>query len=428
MKVLIITYYWPPAGGSGVQRWLKFVKYLRDFGIEPIVYTVDNPDYAINDESLFEEIPKELKVLKQKIWEPNNLLGKGKRTSSGFLNPRPTFFGQITHYIRANYFIPDARKYWIKPSVAYLKSYLEKSDIDVIITTGPPHSLHLIGLELKKTLAIKWIADFRDPWTEIDYFHQLPLTKKSLSRHKEMEKEVLQKADALLAIGNTMRSKMKAFNRNIYVITNGFDGVVSEDSSALDKKFTITHIGMMNADRNPIQLWKVLKDLIANDSGFKENLELKLVGKIAPVILKDICFYGLEKYATVIDYLPHNEVEYVQKTSQVLLLVVNNVPNAKGVITGKIFEYLQAKRPILAIGPVDGDLAEIISQTKSGKIIDFDNNLDLKSTVLDYYTDYKKGKLEIQSQNIDQFHRKELTKKLADTLHQTLNFSSVDPV
>ena len=416
MKVLIITYYWPPAGGSGVQRWLKFVKYLRDFGIEPIVYTVDNPVYAIKDKSLIEEIPENLEILKQKIWEPNNLVGNRKKTSAGFLNPRPTFFGQIAHYIRANYFIPDARKYWIKPSVAYLKTYLKNSDIDIIITTGPPHSLHLIGLELKKTIPIKWIADFRDPWTEIDYFHQLPLTKKSLAKHYEMEKDVIQNADSVLVVGNTMRSKMETLNKNIHVITNGFDGEPSDLKIAPDKKFTLTHIGMMNADRNPILLWKVLKDIMAADPDFKANFQLKLVGKIDPVILKDIQYYQLEKNVSIVDYLPHKEVLQVQKSSQVLLLVVNNVPSAKGVITGKIFEYLQAKRPILAIGPKDGDLAKIIELTNSGEIVDFDDMIRFKSVIMDFFNRYKKGDLKISSKNIKQYHRRNLTEQLSQVI------------
>ena len=416
MKVLIITYYWPPAGGSGVQRWLKFVKYLRDFGIEPIVYTVDNPVYAIKDKSLIEEIPENLEILKQKIWEPNNLVGNRKKTSAGFLNPRPTFFGQIAHYIRANYFIPDARKYWIKPSVAYLKTYLKNSDTDIIITTGPPHSLHLIGLELKKTIPIKWIADFRDPWTEIDYFHQLPLTKKSLAKHYEMEKDVIQNADSVLVVGNTMRSKMETLNKNIHVITNGFDGELSDLQIAPDKKFTLTHIGMMNADRNPILLWKVLKDIMAADPDFKANFQLKLVGKIDPVILKDIQYYQLEKNVSIVDYLPHKEVLQVQKSSQVLLLVVNNVPSAKGVITGKIFEYLQAKRPILAIGPKDGDLAKIIELTNSGEIVDFDDMIRFKSVIMDFFNRYKKGDLKISSKNIKQYHRRNLTEQLSQVI------------
>ncbi len=195
-KVLIITYYWPPAGGSGVQRWLKFVKYFRDFGIEPIVYTVENAKYPIIDNTLEKDIPENVEILKQPIWEPNNLFsvfGKKKSESAGFLNQNPSFFGKVLQYIRANYFIPDARKFWVIPSVTYLKKYLSEYKVDVVITTGPPHSTHLIGLRLKELTGIKWIADFRDPWTEIDYFHQLPLTKKSIRKHQALEENVLKK-------------------------------------------------------------------------------------------------------------------------------------------------------------------------------------------------------------------------------------------
>lgn len=243
MKALIITYYWPPAGGSGVQRWLKFVKYLHNFDVESIVYTVQNPKYALMDKTLEKEIPKDITILKHPIWEPNDLLSvfksKQQKTSAGFLNPNPSFFEKKLQYIRANYFIPDARKFWVKPSVKYLTEYLKSNKIDIVITTGPPHSLHLIGMELKNRFPIKWISDFRDPWTDIDYFHQLPLTEKSKQKHKALEKKVLKESDAVLVIGNTMKEKFKQYNNDIHVITNGFDGDVHEEKVTLDKEFII---------------------------------------------------------------------------------------------------------------------------------------------------------------------------------------------
>jgi len=416
MKVLVITYYWPPAGGSGVQRWLKFVKYLQDFGIKPVVYTVDKPNYALLDETLYSEVPQNIEILKQRIWEPNNLLGKKKQVSAGFLDANPSFFGKILHYIRANYFIPDSRKYWIKPSVKFLTKYLEKCEIDVIITTGPPHSLHLIGLELQKNIPIKWIADFRDPWTEIDYFHQLPLTKKSMLKHEKFEQNVLNNADAVLVVGKTMKEKFKSFSNNIHIITNGFDDEDFSIRGALDKWFTFTHVGMMNADRNPKILWKVLADLIKSNPDFKEDLQINLIGKVAPEVLKDIKTYGLDENVQLTDYLSHVEVLRHQSSARVLLLVTNNVPSAKGIITGKIFEYLKSKRPILAIAPKDGDLAEIIEKSNSGEVIGFDDEENLKKSVLNLYSKYKKGKLYIDSKNIDQYHRKNLTKQLAEVI------------
>lgn len=419
MKVLIITYYWPPAGGSGVQRWLKFVKYFRDFGIEPVVYTVENPNYPIIDESLQNDIPKGVEVLKQPIWEPNSLLsifGKKKTESAGFLNPNPSFFGKIVQYIRANYFIPDARKFWVKPSVKFLKKYLVENKIDAVITTGPPHSMHLIGLQLKKQLDIKWIADFRDPWTEIDYFHQLPLSRKAIKKHHFLEQEVLKNTDKVLVVGNTMKEKYSKYSANIEVVTNGFDGEVSNFEAKLDAKFTFTHIGLMNADRNPKMLWKVLAEIISENNQFKSDFELHLIGKVDVTVVNDISKYKLENNVHLIKYIEHNQVVEFQKKSQVLLLLLNDVPSSKGIITGKIFEYLMAKRPILAIAPTNGDLAEIVNKTNSGTVVDFKNSVLLKKTIVDLYSKYKEGSLKVDSKNVEQFHRKELTKKVSEII------------
>jgi len=417
LKVLIITYYWPPAGGSGVQRWLKFVKYLRDFDVEPVVYTVDNPEYALTDETLQNEIPENIEILKQSILEPNNLLSKlkskQKDTSVGFLNPNPSFIEKKLHYIRANYFIPDSRKYWIKPSIKYLSNYLKNNNIDLIITTGPPHSIHLIGLGLQKKNSIKWIADFRDPWTDIDYFHQLPLTKNSLEKHELLERKVLKNADSVLVVGKTMKENFKKFNKKIHVLTNGFDSNLINENFELDKKFTFTHIGLMNADRNPIVLWKVLAKMAIKNIEFASDLQVKLIGKSALEIHTSIKEYGLENIVQFIGYLPHQKVIDHQRSSQVLLLVANNVPSAKGIITGKVFEYLQAKRPILAFAPEDGDLAEIIENTNSGIVIDFNDEEKLKKVMVDLYEKFKQDKLTVNSKSIDQYHRKNLTGKLA---------------
>ena len=417
MKVLIITYYWPPAGGSGVQRWLKFVKYLRDFDIEPVVYTVDDPEYALIDDTLENEIPEGIEIHKHAILEPNSILSKLKskqqETSAGFLDSQPSFIEKKIRYIRANYFIPDSRKYWVKPSVKYLSNYLQNNDIDLIISTGPPHSLHLIGLELQKRNSVKWIADFRDPWTDIDYFHQLPLTKASLEKHKSLEKKVLQSADTVLVVGKTMKENYKKFTENIHVLTNGYDSVLTENNIELDSKFSITHLGLMNADRNPIVFWKVLSEMVQINQDFASDLQVKLIGKSATEVHSSIKEFELENFVQFIGYLPHQKVMDHQRSSQVLLLVANNVPSAKGIITGKIFEYLQAKRPILAIAPEDGDLAEIIENTKSGLTVNFNDENKLKNEIAGLYQKFKEKKLIINSKDIDQYHRKNLTKELA---------------
>ena len=419
-KALIITYYWPPVGGSGVQRWLKFVKYLRDFDIEPIIYTVKNPSYPILDDSLLSEIPEGIEILKQKIFEPNSLLSifgsKSKNESAGFLDPNPSFLGKIMQFIRANYFIPDARKYWIKPSVRFLSNYIEKNAVDVVITSGPPHSLQLIGLQLKKQKGVKWISDFRDPWTEIDYFHQLPLTKKATKKHHILEEEVIRKSDMILVVGDTMKKNFLKYSDSIEVITNGFDTNEKTSIHVLDNKFSITHVGLMNDDRNPNVLWQALKELCDSNTDFNNNLKIRLIGKVANSIVQNLSMFEASTIE-LIPYLKHEEVSKYQSTSQVLLLCINNVPSAKGIITGKIFEYLQSKRPILAIGPENGDASVILKNTNAGCIFDFNEKEKLKAYILSLYKQYKVSSLVVESKNIEQYHRRNLTEKLANVIN-----------
>ena len=423
-KVLIITYYWPPAGGSGVQRWLKFSKYLRDFEIEPVIYTIDNPSYPILDKSSESEIPKDLEILKQAIFEPNSMLSffgrNNKKESAGFLNPNPTFLGKIVQYIRANYFIPDARKFWIQPSVNFLSNYLEKNHIDAIITTGPPHSMHIIGLELKKKLGIKWISDFRDPWTEIDYFQQLPLTKKAIKKHQDLEQVVLRKSDMVIVVGETMKDKFLKYTKKIEVLTNGFDTIETSLTQELDEKFSITHVGLMNSDRNPTILWEVLNEISNTNLNFKNDLRIKLIGKLDDAVIQDLKVFDHNTIETI-PYLDHKDISKYQASSQILLLSINEVPSAKGIITGKIFEYLQAKRPILSIGPEDGDAAMILKNTNAGTIVGFKNKTALKATILNLYKDYKEGVLFVKSINIEQYHRKNITSQLAEVIKKVVS-------
>ncbi|MFV0248704.1 MAG: glycosyltransferase [Tenacibaculum sp.] len=426
MKVLIISYYWPPAGGPGVQRWLKFVKYLRNYSIEPVVFIPQNPSYTVSDYSLKDEIPQGIELVKCKIIEPNSLLKKYKKKDSqksiGFLNSNPSVLERLLMYIRANYFIPDARMLWIKPAVRTLKKYLSENKIDLVISTGPPYSLHLIGLRLKQQLGLKWVADFRDPWTSVDYFHLLPLTKKSLNKHYLLEEKVLKTADGVIVVSEHAKKKYKANTKLIKVITNGFD----EDKTSvlervkIDKKFSLTHIGMMNSERNPKNLWQALSELCFENKGFAQDLLLRFVGKIDCNIseeLKKSNILHIEK----IPYVPHMLARQYQKKSALLLVVVNNYPNAKEMIPGKTFEYLQAKRPIIGIGPNDGDLAEILNRSKAGKVFNYSDKNNLKQYILNLYKQYKNGNLGNLTNNIEKYHRKNLTQQLAVFIRQLIS-------
>lgn len=404
-----------------MQRWLKFVKYLPSFDVTPVVYTVKNPDYAIKDESLIAEVPNDIQVIRESIWEPNAILSrfnpKEKQKSAGFIDPDPSFFGRQLQYIRANFFIPDARKFWIKPSVKKLTPFVLENKIDVVITTGPPHSLHLIGAEIKNRTGVKWLADFRDPWTNIDYFHSLPLTQKAKERHYKLETMVLKQADAVTVVGNSMKKEFGDRNDHVYVLTNGFDEMQKTEAVLLDKKFSICHIGMMNADRNPKVLWQALKELTEASADFKKDLVVKLIGKCDREVYQSVSDFGLTDYVSFVAYVPHKDVLRFQRSAQVLLLAVNNVPSAKSLITGKIFEYLQSQRPVIGIGPVDGDLADILNETEAGQMVDFEDVYSLKELIKSHYSLYKSGKLKGETKNIDRYHRKHLSGELAEILN-----------
>ena len=413
MKVLIITYYWPPAGGSGVQRWLKFVKYLQGFNIQPIVYTISNPRYPTIDDSLLNEIPENIEVLKHPIWEPTDLLfwKRELQQEGGISNASKNSF---LSFIRGNFFIPDPKLFWIKPSVKYLQSYLNKNDVDVIISTGPPHSMHLIAEKLHQKNDVKWLADFRDPWSDIYYnkdFKELSFVK---NRNKKLEKSVLKKADCVLTVSNALKKEFSKYANRVEVVTNGFDDDFLEPSKVLlDEKFTISYIGLLPKQSNPENLFRVLQVLCSQHKDFEKDLQLNFIGDISDVVKTAVCNNKLKENTRFIDYVDHTKaIEYQQK-AQVLLLLIPNVKKCKGILTGKLFEYLSAKRPILAIGPEDGDLADVIEDTNAGVIVDFDNDDKLSSEILKLYDQYKKGNLEVNSKNTNKYHRKELTKKVA---------------
>ena len=311
-KILIITYYWPPAGGPGVQRWLKFVKYLPDFGIQPIVYIPENPTYPIIDEGLLSEVSDKAIIIKRKIMEPYQWASffsstKTKKISSGIIpsQRKQSFLVKSMLWIRGNVFIPDARVLWVEPSVNYLEKYIQENHIDTIITSGPPHSLHLIGLELKQRLNLTWVADFRDPWTTIGYHKALKLSAFAARKHKELEHNVLNTADQILVTSKTTKTEFQALtSKPIEVITNGFD-VEQIDKQILDEKFSLAHIGSFLSERNPTILWQSLADLIEENASFATHFQLKLIGAVSQEVLDTIEEFQLSKYIANLGYVSH---------------------------------------------------------------------------------------------------------------------------
>lgn len=417
-KVLVITYYWPPAGGPGVQRWLKFVKYLPEFNITPIVYVPQNPHYPIEDSGLVNEVPEDTTILKLPIKEPYkwaSLLSrkKTKTISSGIIQEKqPSFVERALLWIRGNLFIPDARKFWVRPSIEFLSKVISKEKIDTIITTGPPHSLHLIGLGLKTQHSIQWIADFRDPWTSIGYHKKLRLTKSSQKKHQQMEKEVLVSADKIVVTSETTCKEFELLtDKPIKVITNGFDDVLP--AAELDSNFTISHMGSLLTGRNPRALWNVLKEMVHENESFRKSLKIQLAGVVGQEVLDSIKEFGLEDYMVQSGYLSHADVLKMQQKSQVLLLLEIDSEETKGIIPGKLFEYLNARRPILAIGPEGWEAGQMVEATKAGASFAQKGTTGIKKVLLAWFEAYQKEALQSNAVGVEQYHRKRLTGTLA---------------
>jgi glycosyltransferase involved in cell wall biosynthesis len=424
-KLLIITYYWPPAGGPGVQRWLKFVKYLPDFDVQPIVYVPENPTYPIVDSNLVSEVSDKAIILKTPIFEPYQLASflsknKTKKISSGIIpnQKKQSFLEKLMLWVRGNLFIPDARVFWVKPSVAYLEKYIRENEIDTIITSGPPHSLHLIGLELKQKMNLKWLADFRDPWTTIGYHKSLRLSQYAAKKHKRLESQVLNSADTIIVTSKTTKAEFQALTtKPIEVITNGFD-VEKVDKQTLDTKFSLAHIGSFLSERNPKILWESLVELCAEIPDFKSHLEIKLIGAISQEVLETIEHFGLNSFLNNLGYVSHAEAVAHQRKSQVLLLIEINSEETKSILPGKLFEYMVSERPIVAIGPKDSDFAEIITNTNTGVFFEYSEKTKLKQTIHEYYNQFLEAKLQSHAVGLQQYSRKKLTQQLVELLRQ----------
>ncbi|NIF04493.1 glycosyltransferase family 4 protein [Chryseobacterium sp. Tr-659] len=429
-KILIITYYWPPAGGPGVQRWLKFAKYLPDFGWKPIIYTPENPSYPLLDESLMKDVPENIEIVRTKIWEPYQLAEKLNKSNKKFkagqfdVGKNQSWKSRLSIWVRGNFFIPDARVFWAKPSIQFLEKYLKENKIDTIVTSGPPHSLHLIGLGLKDKLPdLKWIADFRDPWTEISYYKHLKLTKSSDKKHRQLESAVFKTADITLATSYTDAENFRKAGANAVCITNGFDETDAGEKTAIQKdelthkgQFTLSYIGVLEQLRNPENLWKVLDELVKENKEFSKHFSLKFVGRIDDKILQLIENSSLKNHILNLGYLSHGRAVEEMQNSQ--LLLITNFPNesSKGIIPGKIFEYLASGKQILSFGPDEADVAKILTETQAGKHFSYDETQAVKGFILEKFNLWKSDSLVENTQHIEQFSRRNLTRQLTEIL------------
>ena len=433
-RVLIITYYWPPSGGSGVQRWLKMSKYLPEYGWQPVIYTTENAEYPIIDHSLEKDVAPNIEVIRRPITEPYSAykkflgINKDETVKMGFIQEKEknkSWKSDLSLWVRGNFFIPDARCGWVKPSVRFLKEYLNEHPVDAIISTGPPHSMHLIAMKLKEALGLPWIADFRDPWTEIDYYNDLHLTAWADRKHHRLEQEVLTKADKVVTVApDGARRLGRLGNRNVRTIYNGFDR--NDDAQTpvnLSEQFTITYLGVLSKIQNPSNLWQALAELTKEDSGFDKSLRINMIGQIDSAVVSSINENGLTQHVAYSPYMPHNQVSAVHRSSTLLLLLLmpDSEPRAKGLLTGKLFEYMASGRPILCIGPEDGDAARILKETGAGQAISFEDKEKIKEALKNLYQRYLNHTLPNNTNTaVEQFSRKNMSEKYAKLLNQSV--------
>ncbi|MBO7764328.1 MAG: glycosyltransferase [Bacteroidales bacterium] len=439
-KVLIITYYWPPSGGSGVQRWLKFGKYLPQYGWQPVIYTPSNPENPATDTSLEKEVPAEAVVIRRPISEPYQIYKKlfsrgngAQKGGSAVVNPinqsgKKSFIQRVSLWVRANLFIPDPRASWVRPSVSYLTKYLEENPVDAIVSTGPPHSMHLIAREFHRRTGIRWVADFRDPWTEIFYFKHLPMTFLAKRRHKTLERSVVREADAVVSVTRQMTSDFAKLldpaetkgQEKLHTICNGYDEAdfVTSREIVPEDKFTLTHTGLFSADGNPVNLWETLAQMCTEDPTFCTHLKLRLIGKVDAEVLESIDANGLTPNLENMGYRPHSEIPGYQQSGWGLLLPLRNEPESKAILTGKFFEYLAAGRPIVAFGPKDGEMAKVLTETHSGEIFEWDEKVALRDHLKGLYNSYLTGiwTTGADRSSISQYSRRSLTGQMVEVL------------
>ena len=422
-RVLIISYYWPPTGGSGVQRWVKFAKYLPSEGWQPVIYTPINPEALTVDESLLDEIPPQVEVIRRKIFEPYNIYRaltgkKGRTAQSGEVNPinsqEKSFTQKVAMWIRGNMFIPDPRCFWIGPSVRFLKEYLKEHPVDIIVSTGPPHSMHLIARKVARATGIPWVADFRDPWTKMFYFKHLALSPWAKRKHARLEKMVLDDASVVVAVSPLVQDEFKAMTTTeVDLITNGFDEDDFAAKPQRDEYFSITHTGLFASDGNPDILWKVLAEKCRRDSEFKKLLRIRLAGKTDKQITESIVAAGLGENLEDLGYCNHNDAVCLQKSSSLLILPLRKEPEYRATLPGKLFEYLASERPILGIGQTDGAMARIISQTQAGFVFGWEDSASISRYIDLCWERFRNGTLKADTHDIGSFSRRSLTHRMA---------------
>ena len=404
---------------------MKFVKYLPEYNIKPILYIPENPNYPIYDYSLNDEVSEKLEIIKNPITEISNIISNSKSLnlirSGNIPNPKEqSLLQRLLFFIRGNLFIPDMKILWKNKSIDFIENYLSKTKIDVVITTGPPHSLHLIGYELKKRLNIKWISDFRDPWVNLNYlnrFHLLPSVKR---RHKKLRDKVLINSNSVIVTSEKLKKLYKEIAPNIFKITNGYDYEYSTVN--IDSKFSISHIGSLYPERNPKYLWDIIDEICINNEEFRSNLQINFIGNTSEKIIKYLSNKTFKSCVKFFNYVDYKRAIEFMCSSQILLMVEVNDNDSSYAIPGKLFDYLNSKRPIIAIGPDKSEVNQILYDTNAGKFFNYNESINLKLHIENLYNQYEMGSISYDAKNISIYRRKNLTEELSKIINKVSSY------
>ena len=431
-RILIITYYWPPSGGAGVQRWVKLSKYFLKQGIIPYVVTVDpaRASYALLDPTLNDDVDSSLKIIRTSTNEPYGIYKAITRKKEipfgGFSNEEKQlkFSQKFTRFVRGNLFLPDARVGWNKFAFRAACKLIEEEKIDAVITTSPPHSTQLVGLKLKKKYNLSWLADLRDPWTGIYYYDKLYLTAFSKRRDAKMERNVLEHADGVVVVSDDIKKNLlakseKLSEKKFHVIPNGYDAddfnkVIAEPK---EKEFVISYTGTLTNDYRIEGFLEAIKKLVVN-----HPIRLHITGSM-PSGIKDRIENAAPGKVRFKSHVNHHEAIAQMKAADLLLLIIPDAPGNKGILTGKLFEYLAALKPILCIGPVDGDAGMIIKNCKSGETFSYESGNEMFSFLEKKISNWKSnanaqdGDFEI----VKKFSREEQAKEVIRVLERINN-------
>mgnify|MGYP006136840235 CR=1 FL=1 len=423
-RVLIISYYWPPAGGISVIRPLKLAKYIGQLGWEPVICTAENPHYPFIDENAINDIPEGLEIIKVPIIEPyefyKRLTGQNQKSALADViqnAPKRSFLHNLSVWVRGNFFIPDARCLWIKPVVNELIEYLKDNPVDAIITTGPPHSVNRIGYLLNKKINLPWLADFQDPWTQVDYYKHFKISKWAHRKHRKMENQIFENADLITIVSNSWKTDLEHIGaNNVEVVPLGYDPTDFSENIKLDSKFTLTHLGLLGEDRNPTVLIEVIANLCKLDSNFSKYFRLQLVGKVNDRLKNLVKELDLSEHVRFIRQVNRDEALEIMQASQLLLLLLNKAENVGGRIPGKVFEYFGARRPVLSLGPTNTDIEKMLSEAGAGENIDYSDNSQLKIYLQNQLNRFLNEGINSTSNSVKKFTHKEVSATFAKHL------------